>query len=63
MIRVNAIRLEAESRAFDHPFALQILRGPLRSETKEIILPKGPAVVPIDLVFSRVTTMYMLDDG
>jgi len=44
-------------------FAIQILRGPLKSETKEIKLPAGPAKVPIELVLSRITTMYRLEDG
>lgn len=45
------------------PIAIQILRGPLRSETKEIDFPEGPTVLPIDLVFSRLTTMYRLSEG
>ena len=46
-------------------FALQILRGPLRSETKELSLPTDGREIsmPIDLVFSRSTTMYRLVDS
>ena len=35
----------------------------MRSETKEIHLQAGTSVVPIDLVFSRLTTMYKLENG
>ena len=44
------------------------MRGPLKSETKEIKIPLGTATnhdiaVPIELIFSRITTMYRLSDG
>ena len=35
----------------------------MRSETKEIRLPAGAAKIPINLLFSRLTTIYRLDDG
>ena len=44
---------------------MQILRGPLRSETKELSLPTDgrEMSMPIDLVFARSTTMYRLVDS
>ena len=35
----------------------------MKSETKEIRLPEGAAKIPINLLFSRLTTIYRLDDG
>lgn len=54
-IKVTSKITNAEQRG---PFAIQILRGPLRSETKEFYLPEKPAVTVIDHLFQRITTMY-----
>jgi len=53
MIAVRSIRVDARIKCAEQrgPFAIQILRGPLRSETKEFYLPESAAIMPIDLVF------------
>ena len=61
-ITIKAVRIESElstGTGSGSSYILQILRGPILKETKEFELPvKGPAIVPIDLVFSRVSTFY-----
>ena len=67
-ITIKSIKFDSNSeltlaQTHQGPYAIQILRGPLRSETKEIHLPTDAVIVPIDLVFSRLTTMYKLETG
>ena len=47
-VKVASRITNAEQRG---PLAIQILRGPLRSETKEFYLPENPAVTDINHVF------------
>lgn len=63
-IAVKAIKVESKTAAKKAgPFAIQILRGPLRSETEIFYLPQGPINMPVDLQLSRMTTMYRVEDG
>ena len=62
---VKAGAPQEDSAGQEKLYALQILRGPLRSETKELSLPTDgrEMSMPIDLVFARSTTMYRLVDS
>lgn len=63
-IMVKSIRTEEAVVAdLRGPYAIQILRGPLRSETEQFSLAEGPSIARIDLLFQRETSIYQIANG